>query len=206
MDWSLLFVIIIMALLLRVVYLRMKANSTRAESFKRLPEKDKLAVLKECLLNNSSKANLMNLADFAKGRGTEVDTERYLPLIERQMKNAWGKNAIAEDNAIYAEQSAWIDSITPIEFEEAQKALEEGDRDKYVRRSLEGISRLYSDEAILGELEKLVPVYRKASKLIDGYKALVSMREESGADEKSLTKLRKERDAWMNELMTDERR
>jgi len=206
MDWSLLFVIIIMALLLRVVYLRMKANSTRAESFKRLPEKDKLAVLKECLLNNSSKANLMNLADFAKGRGTEVDTERYLPLIERQMKNAWGKNAIAEDNAIYAEQSAWIDSITPIEFEEAQKALEEGDRDKYVRRSLEGISRLYSDEAILGELEKLVPVYRKASKLIDGYKALVSMREESGADEKSLTKLRKERDAWMNELMTDDRR
>lgn len=202
MDWSLLFLIVIMALLLRVVYLRLKANSVRANSFKALPDKDKLAVLKECLLNNSSKANLMNLADFAKEHGIEVDTAAYLPLIERQMKNAWGKNAIAEDNAIYAEQSAWIDSIAPFEFAEAKAAREEGRKEDYIHLCLEGISRLYSDEAILDALSKLKPDYAKAGALTEGYRKLVEAREESGADDKSLEALRKKRDAWMNELLT----
>ena len=202
MDWSLLFVIIIMVLLLRVVYLRMKANSVRANSFKALPDKDKLAVLKECLLNNCSKANLMNLADFAKEHGIEANTEAYLPLIDRQMKNAWGKNVIAEDNAIYAEQSAWIDSIPPFEIIDAQKALEEGREDDYIRLSIEGISRLYSDNAILAELEKLAPHYKRATVLAEGYRKLIAFRDESGADEKSLEALRKKRDAWMSELLT----
>lgn len=202
MDWSLLFVIIIMVLLLRVVYLRMKANSVRANSFKALPDRDKLAVLKECLLNNCSRTNLMNLADFAKEHGIEVDTAAYLPLIDRQMKNAWGKNVIAEDNAIYTEQSAWVDRIAPFEFTEAQKALQEGRTDDYIQLSVEGISRLYSDDAILAELGKLAPHYKRATVLAEGYRELIAIRDESGADEKSLDALRKKRDAWMSELLT----
>ncbi len=204
MDWSLLFLFAIMALLLRVVYLRLKANSIRANSFKALRDKDKLAVLKECLLNNNSKANLLNLADFAKEHGIDVDTAIYLPLIERQMKNAWGKNAIAEDNEIYAEQSRWIDSIRPLEFAEANKAHDEGNMKQFVKCSLEGISRLYSDEAILSELEKLVPHYAKAKSLIENYRDLIAMRDTSEADDKSLELLRKKRDAWMSELMIDD--
>ena len=202
MDWSLLFVIIIMALLLRVAYLRLKANSVRANSFKALPDKDKLAVLKECLLNNCSRANLSNLADFAKEHGIDVNTNAYLPLIDRQMKNAWGKNVIAEDNDIYAEQSAWVDKITPFEFADAKQAYEEGRTDDFIRLSLEGISRLYSDDAILAELTKLVPHYKHASELASGYRELIALRDESGADSKSLAALRKKRDTWMEDLLT----
>ncbi|MBR2308691.1 MAG: hypothetical protein IKA48_16105, partial [Fibrobacter sp.] len=93
MNWSLLFVIIIMILLLRVVYLRLKANSIKAESFRNLSDRDQMAVLKECLLNTPTRTNLENLAEFAKARGFNVDTATYLKFIERHMKNAWGKNA-----------------------------------------------------------------------------------------------------------------
>ena len=64
MNWSLLFVIFIMILLLRVVYLRLKANSVKAESFRNLSDRDKMAVLKECLLNTPTRTNLENLAEF----------------------------------------------------------------------------------------------------------------------------------------------
>lgn len=204
MNWSLLFVIIIMILLLRVVYLRLKANSIKAESFRNLSDRDQMAVLKECLLNTPTRTNLENLAEFAKARGFNVDTATYLKFIERHMKNAWGKNAIAEDNEIYAEQSRWIDSIRPLEFAEANKAHDEGNMKQFVKCSLEGISRLYSDEAILSELEKLVPHYAKAKSLIENYHDLIAMRDTSEADDKSLELLRKKRDAWMSELMIDD--
>lgn len=203
MNWSLLFVIIIMILLLRVVYLRLKANSIKAESFRNLSDRDQMAVLKECLLNTPTRTNLENLAEFAKARGFNVDTAAYLKFIERHMKNAWGKNAIAEDNEIYAAESAWVDAIRPLEFAEAEKARADGDMEKFVKCCLEGVSRLYSDEAIMAELEKLVPHCAKAKSLIAGYRDLIAARDASEADDKSLEKLRKKRDAWMNELLID---
>ena len=202
MNWSLLFVIFIMILLLRVVYLRLKANSVKAESFRNLSDRDKMAVLKECLLNTPTRTNLENLAEFAKTHGFDVDTAPYLKFIERHMRNAWGKNAIAEDNEIYAAESAWIDAIRPLEFAEAEKARTEGDMDAFVERSLEGVSRLYSDDAITAELEKLVPHHPKAKSLIEGYRDLIAARDASEADDKSLEALRKKRDAWMSELLT----
>ena len=202
MNWSLLFVIIIMILLLRVVYLRLKANSIKAESFRNLSDRDQMAVLKECLLNTPTRANLENLAEFAKEHGFDVDTAPYLKFIERHMQNAWGKNAIAEDNDIYAAESAWVDAIRPLEFAEAEKARADGDMETFVRCSLEGVSRLYSDEAIMAELGKLVPHYPKAKSLIEGYRDLIAARDASEADDKSLETLRKKRDAWMNELLT----
>jgi hypothetical protein len=201
MNWSLLFVIAIMILLLRVVYLRLKANSIKAESFRNLSDRDQMAVLKECLLNTPTRANLENLAEFAKARGFDVDTAAYLKFIERHMKNAWGKNAIAEDNEIYAAESAWVDAIRPLEFAEAEKARADGDMETFVKCSLEGVSRLYSDEAIMAELEKLVPHCAKAKSLIAGYRDLIAARDASEADDKSLEALRKKRDAWMNELL-----
>ena len=176
MNWSLLFVIVIMILLLRVVYLRLKANSIKAESFRNLSDRDQMAVLKECLLNTPTRTNLENLAEFAKARGFNVDTAAYLKFIERHMKNAWGKNAIAEDNEIYAAESAWVDAIRPLEFAEAGKARADGDMEKFVKCSLEGVSRLYSDEAIMAELEKLVPHCAKAKSLIEGYRDLIAAR------------------------------
>ena len=202
MNWSLIFVIVIMILLLRVVYLRLKANSIKAESFRNLADRDKLAVLKECLLNSPSRANLENLAEFAKAHGAEVDTAPYLKFIERHMRNAWGKNAIAEDNELYAEESAWLDTIRPLEFADAEEAKTAGDTAGYIEKSLEGVSRLYSDEAIVAELLKLAPVYAKAESLIEGYRELVKIRDASEADEKSLESLRKKRDAWMKDLLT----
>jgi hypothetical protein len=202
MNWSLIFVIVIMILLLRVVYLRLKANSIKAESFRNLADRDKLAVLKECLLNSPSRANLENLAEFAKAHGAEVDTAPYLKFIERHMRNAWGKNAIAEDNELYAEESAWLDTIRPLEFADAEEAKTAGDTAGYIERSLEGVSRLYSDEAIVAELSKLSPVYAKAESLIEGYRELVAARDNSEADDKSLEALRKKRDAWVKDLLT----
>ena len=191
-----------MILLLRVVFLRLRANSVRAESFRNLPDKDKLAVLKECLLNNPSRVNLENLAEFAKAHGFDVDTAPYLKFIESHMRNAWGKNAIAEDNELYAQESAWLDDIRPLEFADADQAQAGGDTAGYIERSLEGISRLYSDEAIVAELSKLVPVYAKAQALIEGYRDLAAARDASEADDKSLKSLRKKRDAWMKDLLT----
>ena len=188
MNWSIIFAIAIALILLRVLYLRIKANSLESDSFKNMLPKDKLAVLKECLLNNPTRTTLANLDTFLKGQG-------MLQLLRK-------KNAIAEDNELYAEETAWVDRIRPLEFAEAEKAIAEGDECSFIDRTLEGISRLYSDDAILDELSKLEPRYAKATSLIDGYKKLIALRDESGADDKSLEALRKHRDAWMNDLLT----
>ena len=202
MNWSIIFAIAIALILLRVLYLRIKANSLESDSFKNMLPKDKLAVLKECLLNNPTRTTLANLDTFLKEQGIEADTESYRPYMERQLQLLRKKNAIAEDNELYAEETAWVDRIRPLEFAEAEKAFAEGDECSFVDRTLEGISRLYSDDAILDELSKLEPRYAKATSLIDGYKKLIALRDESGADDKSLEALRKHRDAWMNDWLT----
>ena len=190
-----------MLLLLRILRLRIRANSTRSESFKRLPPKDQLAVLKECLLNNPSEANLRNLAELAERASLKIDIESYRPFIKTQLEIIKHKDAIAKDNELYAAETAWMDNISPLEFEEAEEFKRENEIPKYIERSLEGIARLYSDEAILDALAKLAPDYPYATELAQSYRKLMQTRDESTADDKALEKLRKQKEAWENDLL-----
>ena len=92
-----------------------------------------------------------------------------------------------------------------MEFVEAESARDAGDTETYIVRSLEGISRLYSDEAIEDALKQLEPDYPKAGQLLLSYTQLVEACAESGADDKSLEALRKKRDAWVEDLLTVEK-
>ena len=190
-----------MLLLLRVLRLRIRANSTRSESFKRLPPKDQLAVLKECLLNNPSEANLRNLQDFAERTSLKIDTESYRPFLKTQIELHKHKNAIAEDNELYVAETAWMDNIKPLEFAEAEEFKRENELQKSIERTLEGIARLYSDEAILKALAELATDYPHAQELAESYKQLMQVRDESGADDKSLEKLRKLKESWEDDLL-----
>ena len=201
MNWSIVFFAAMMLLLLRILRLRIRANTTRSESFKRLPPKDQLAVLKECLLNNPSEANLRNLAEFAERTSLRIDVESYRPYLKSQLEIFGRKDAIAEDNELYAAETAWMDKITPIEFAEAEAFKRENETQKYIERTLEGIARLYSDDAILEALAKLTSDYPHASELAESYKQLIQTRDESLADDKSLEKLRKQKEAWEDDLL-----
>ncbi len=201
MNWSIVFFIAMMFLLLRILRLRIRANTTRSESFKRLPPKDQLAVLKECLLNNPSEANLRNLAEFASRTSLKIDIESYRPYLKSQLEIFGRKDAIADDNELYAAETAWMDKITPIEFEEAEAFKQENETQKYIERTLEGIARLYSDDAILDALAKLTADYPHAGELAESYKQLMQTRDESLADDKSLEKLRKLKEAWEDDLL-----
>ena len=201
MNWSIVFFIVMMLLLLRILRLRIRANSTRSESFKRLPPKDQLAVLKECLLNNPSETNLKNLGNFFDQTSQKIDIESYRPFLKSQLAIFGRKDAIAEDNELYAQECEWMDKIKPLEFEEAESFKQSNETQKYIERTLEGIARLYSDNAILEALAKLAPDYPHASELAEGYKQLMQARDESTADDKSLEALRKQKDAWEEDLL-----
>ena len=201
MNWSIVFFIVMMLLLLRILRLRIRANSTRSESFKRLPPKDQLAVLKECLLNNPSETNLKNLGNFFEQTSQKIDIESYRPFLKSQLAIFGRKDAIAEDNKLYAQECEWMDKIKPLEFEEAESFKQSNETQKYIERTLEGIARLYSDNAILEALAKLAPDYPHASELAEGYKQLMQARDESTADDKSLEALRKQKDAWEEDLL-----
>ena len=190
-----------MLLLLRILQLRIRANSTRSESFKRLPPKDQLAVLKECLLNSPSEGNLRNLADFAERASLKIDTESYRPFLKTQLELHKHKDAIAEDNELYVAEAEWMDKIRPLEFEEAEKFKRDSETQKYIERTLEGIARLYSDKAILNALSELAPDYPHANELAESYKLLMQARDESSADDKALENLRKQKEAWENDLL-----
>lgn len=202
MNWNLIFVIVITLVLLRALWLHIKASNAKTESFKALPPKDKLAVLKECLLNNPVEANLQNLAEFCKDQQIDIDAEAYRPFFAKQLELSKKKDAIAEDNALFEQESIWIDTILPFEFKEADDARASGDENKAIERTLEGISRLYSDQAIEKWLKSMESYYPKAASLLESYRTLVKLRDESNADEKSLEKLRKKRDAWQEDLLT----
>ena len=201
MNWSIVFFIVMMLLLLRILRLRIRANSTRSESFKRLPPKDQLAVLKECLLNNPSETNLRNLGNFVEQTSQKIDIKSYRPFLKSQLAIIGRKDAIAEDNELYAQECEWMDKIKPLEFEEAESFKQSNETQKYIERTLEGIARLYSDNAILEALAKLAPDYPHASELAEGYKQLMQARDESTADDKSLEALRKQKDAWEEDLL-----
>ena len=204
MNWGIFFFIAIAVILMRIFWLRIKANSMKSENFKALPPKDQMAVLKECLLNNPTETNLRNLDEFCKAHQIDADTESYRPFLVKQLEITKRKDAIAEDNELYAQESAWMDAICPLEFTEAKAARESGDNELATLRTIEGIARLYSDEAIQKELCNLEQTYPKAAKLLEGYRNLMEVRDSSGADDKSLEILRKKRDAWQEDLLTIE--
>lgn len=202
--------IIMALLLLRVLWLRIKHAGTRNNSFKQLPPKEQLAVLKECLLNNPSEINLLNLKSFLEKNADsfiqlkEIDTESYRPFMKMQRELRNRKNALEEDNQLFNLQSEWIDKIIPLEFAEAKNANQDGEHETFITRTLEGIHKLYSDKAIQENLESLIPHYPKASRLLNSYRQLMDIRDSSGADDESLEKLRKVKEAWEQDLLTYE--
>ena len=204
MNWTLIVTLLFVLLFIRIFWAHVKANNASTQAFKNLPPKDKLAVLKECLLNNPTESNLQNLADFLKETGSDLEVQSYKPLMERQLSLADKKESLVEWDRLYVEQCNWIDQIRPLEFDEAKAAQDAGDTETYIIRSLEGISRLYSDNAIKEALGHLESDYPKATALLLSYTQLVEACTESGADDKSLEALRKKRDAWVEDLLTVE--
>lgn len=201
MSLSTLFTLLMVLLLLRVFWLKIKAASAQGENFKRLPPKDQLAVLKECLLNNPTEGNLQNLKDFARKNALNLDVESYRPFLKKQLELSRRKDALVEDNELFTAEAEWIDQIKPLEFEEAKQAKQENRHEDYILRTLEGIAKLYSDKAILSELAALVQDYPKAEQLAQGYRQLMDLRDQSGADDESLKKLRATKEAWEKDLL-----
>jgi DNA repair ATPase RecN len=185
----------------RIFWLKIKDVSMKSESFKQLPAKDQLSVLKECLLNNPTETNLKNLKEFSQKQGVELDIESYRPFIKKQQELTRRKDALAEDNELFTAEVEWIDQISPMEFEEAKLAKQENRFEDYILHSLEGVARLYSDRAILSELDSLVQDYPKAKVLAQGYRDLMELRDQSGADDESLKKLRAAKESWEKELL-----
>ena len=201
MSLSTLFTLLMVLLLLRVFWLKIKAASAQGENFKRLPPKDQLAVLKECLLNNPTEGNLQNLKDFARKNALNLDVESYRPFLKKQQDLSRRKDALVEDNELFTAEAEWIDQIKPLEFEEAKQAKQENRHEDYILRTLEGIAKLYSDKAILSELAALVQDYPKAKQIAQGYCDLMDLRDRSGADDESLKKLRATKEAWEKDLL-----
>ena len=201
MSITTLFTIIMTLVIFRILWLKVKSAGLHSENFKKLPPKDQLAVLKECLLNNPTETNLSNLKDFGERQGLNLDTESYRPFLKKQLELSKKKDALAEDNELFSEEARWMDAIAPLEFCEAKKALDEKRTDDFIARSLEGISRLYSDEAILAALAELKDRYPKADDLAKKYAELVELRDQSSADDESLKKLRQAKTAWEEDLL-----
>ena len=139
-----------------------------------------LAILKENLLENPSECSLQKLKDFANSQNLTIPKEEY-PL---------GKVlSIEQDDSLFLSQAVWLDSLTPLEFNEEPRTE---------RNLINGILRLYSDEAIfkaLGELSLKFPGERQ-QKLEQGYRKLCELRDNSKADYNSLEKLRMEKEKW----------
>lgn len=201
MNFTTIFTLIIAFIILRALWLRIKASGTRNDNFKSLPEKDQLSVLKECLLNNPTEKNLQNLQNFGRDQELNFDAETYRPYMNKQLELVKKKDAIAEDNELFNQEALWMDAILPLEFPAAQNAKKEGDLNAYIKNYIEGIAKLYSDEAIIKHLVILQQDYPKAGKLLDEYRELIFTRDESLADEKSLEALRKKRDSWEADLL-----
>ena len=201
MSLSTIFTIVMVLVLLRIFWHKVKAASAQGENFKRLPPKDQLAVLKECLLNNPTAGNLQNLKEFAVKNNLDLDTESYRPYLNKQLELSRKKDALAEDNELFSAEARWMDQIRPLEFEDAKQAKAENRTEDFILRTLEGIARLYSDESILNELELLVAEYPKARKLAEDYRKLMELRDQSGADDESLKKLRNAKETWEKELL-----
>lgn len=200
MTVAILFTLAIALILFRAFVLHLRSTDLDNEKFVVLPREVKLAILKERVLETPSEKSLNNLETFLKSEGIEVDMESYRPLYTEQLKLSGKENAIALDNDLYTREAAWMDAIEPIEFAEALKLKEEGKTEESIRTYLQGVLRYYSDEKIESSLEAIRPDYPAAQKMLDDYKALEVLRDESLADEASIEKLAKAKEAWAKEL------
>ena len=68
-----------------------------------------LAILKENLLENPSESSLQELKDFANSQNLIIPKEEY-PLGKAP--------SIEQDDFLFLSQAAWLDSLTPLEFNE----------------------------------------------------------------------------------------
>ena len=205
MNWSLIVSIAIALIIFRIFWLRLKANNAHSPSFRKLPEKDRMAVLKECLLNNPSESSLTNLKDFCEKENLPFDAEGYRPFIKKQLELANRHANFKECDALYKEECDFIDRLAPMEFAEAERARENGGEQSALILTLEGISRLYSDTAIVDTLSRLAPAYPKAEALLKEYLQLVDVCEASDADAASLESLQKKKELWLEHLLTIEK-
>ncbi|MDR2732434.1 MAG: hypothetical protein LBB36_04365 [Fibromonadaceae bacterium] len=161
-----------------------------------------LAILKENLLENPSEYSLQKLKDFAASQNIEIPKEKYplgkVPSVEARtiteliFGEGYKPPSLEHDDVLFSQQATWLDSLTPLEFNEipqTEKSL------------VSGILRLYSDEAVFrafAELSQKFPSERQ-QKLELGYHALCELRDNSKADYDSLEKLRMEKEKWENE-------
>lgn len=202
---TILFTLAFLLIFFRIFQLRLRANNAKTESFQRLPAKDKMAVLKECLLNNPTEGNLQNLKEFCDKEGLQFDADGYRPFIKEQLELARVNANYVECDKLYVRECEFIDRTAPMEFAEAEAARNAGDAEQALALSLEGVSRLYSDGAIEKALTELEPSYPKAAELREKYIALAEACNASGADEKSLEALRKQKEDWLADLLTLEK-
>jgi len=139
-----------------------------------------LAILKENLLENPSEDSLQKLKEFANSQNLAMPKEEY-PLGKAP--------SIEQDDSLFLSQAAWLDSLTPLEFKEMPQTE---------KNLLNGILRLYSDEAIFKALEELSRKFpsERQRKLEEGYRKLCELRDNSKADYDSLEKLRMEKEKW----------
>ncbi|NLO24213.1 MAG: hypothetical protein GX116_07805 [Fibrobacter sp.] len=203
MSLTALFTLIIAFVILRSTWLRWKVNQLDHSSFQELEPRLQLAVLKEKLLEKPSEQNLMNLKEYGTHQGLCVDIDSYRPLILEQIQISKSKNAIALDQILYTKQSEWVDSITPLEFELANKAKNKGDLESFIHWSLEGVLRLYSDKKIESSLEALIDVYPKAKLLLSEYLKLKDFRDNSPLSEAVIEELKDRKKAWLESFEMD---
>ena len=121
-------------------------------------------------------------------------------MYAEQLRIAREDNAIALDDELYAREAAWMDKIEPFEFAEALKLKKEGKKEEFVQTYLQGVLRYYSDEKIETSLEALLPDYPPAQEILDGYRQLKKLRDESPADEASLEKLSQAKENWLKKF------
>ncbi len=139
-----------------------------------------LAILKENLLENSNENNLQKLKEFAASQNIPLPKEKY-PLGKAP--------SIEQDESLFLSQASWLDSLVPLEF---------GEEPNTETSLINGILRLYSDEAIFKALEELSKKFpsERQQKLEHDYRKLCELRDSSKADYNSLEKLRMEKEKW----------
>lgn len=198
MGLTAVFTLIIAFIIGRSFLLRWRSGRLDATGFQELEPAVKLAVLKERLLEKPSERNLQNIEEFAKTQGICVDADFYRSLIKEQLRLPKEKEAMALDNELYEKQTAWIDSIPPLEIKFAAEAKEKGDLDAFVDWSLEAVLRYYSDKKIESTLRGLEATYPKATGLLQQYLDFKELRDKSGASDAALEKLQTQKQEWMD--------
>ena len=193
---AILFTVAIALLLFRVFVLHLRATDLDNEKFVKLPREVKLAILKERVLETPSEKALANLSAFLESEGVPVDMESYRPLFAEQLRICREENAIALDNELYAKEAAWMDAIEPFEFAEAKALREAGKSEDSAKVYLQGVLRYYSDEKIEESLGAFLSEHPDAQKLLDGYRDLEKLRDSAGADDDSVERLSRAKDAW----------